>query len=170
MPGSKSTERAGSGKKIVVDRSAGGHSLLNCQAQVKKKEGKGGIIGVRGELLDNRLARLTFHFVPKVYPMIVNEFETRFGKANVLTFKENTILGQETLDTLVWRQDEEIWLLRRGRGQTTLLIHQDLKASRVLPEPSPPAKRGKPVSLEDIGIGKLDLTAPLPKIELPDAG
>ena len=67
-----------------------------------------------------------------------------------------------------WKSDDEIWLLGRTTGETALLIHQDLKASFSLPKPTPPSERGKPISLEDIGIGKLDLDATQPNIDLPD--
>ena len=83
---------------------------------------------------------------------------------------EQIIIDEKRVDYQIWQETGEMWLLSRGETGTALLVHQDMKASETLPAPRRAAKRGEPVSLDDLGIGKLDLNAPLPELNLPDAG
>ncbi len=157
-------------EKKIVERSAGAHELANCIVKASSEGQSSPLIELRAEFVDHRLARLTYRFAPGEYDRLVGELKARFGDGLAATFQENSLIEEMSTDYRVWRFDEVVWSLAKGEVETSVLVQHDLNATKVLPEPPPPAKRGKPVSLEDLGIGKLDLKAPDPKIELPDVG
>ncbi|MCP4679516.1 MAG: hypothetical protein GY854_29305 [Deltaproteobacteria bacterium] len=155
-------------KRKIVERSAGTHELANCVVKAVSKGQSSTLVELRAEFVDHRLARLTYRFAPGQYDRLVSELRARFGDGLATTFKEDSLIDGMSTDYRVWRFDEVVWSLAKGEVDTSVLVQHDLKATKVLPEPPPPAKRGKPISLEDLGIGKLDLKAPDPVIELPD--
>ncbi len=157
-------------EKAVKARPQGTHALVNCLAKSNTLNDPALIKEVRGEFVDNRLVRATFRFGQQEHNRILQKFEGRFGKASDVVFSEQTLLDESQKRYLAWKHNHLIWLLSKSEGGTTLLVHQDLKASNLLKESKQTSKRGKPVSLEDIGIGKLDLDAPLPEMKIPDAG
>ncbi|MCP4599669.1 MAG: hypothetical protein GY847_03865 [Proteobacteria bacterium] len=156
-------------EKIVVERSAGNHTLTNCVLNSKVNEASSPLIGVRAEFIDHHLTGLSYRFAPKEHDRLNSLLKERFGPGLYTTFQERTTLEKTSLKYQLWRFDDTLWIFSEGSEGTALLTHHDLAASRVLPKPLPPSKRGKPISLDDIGIGKLDLDAPDPEIELPDA-
>ncbi len=157
-------------ENVVEVRSRGTRILKNCQVKSNALKGQLPIKEIRGEFIDNKLVRLSFRFGSKAYPRVVQQLKQRFGEGSDVVFKEQTLLDELPEPYLAWKRANLVWLLAKSGGGTALLVHQDLQASQVLKEPPKTPKRGKPVSLEDIGIGKLDLNAPLPDIDHPDAG
>ncbi len=158
------------GDRVIIERSAGTHVLTNCILKPASHEKSTNLIELRGEFIDHRLARLTYRFSAATYDQISAQLGTRFGPGLKATFKEQSIVEEAAEEYHIWRFTDLLWTFSRGEAGTARLVQQDLAASRTLPEPPPPAKRGKPVSLDDLGIGKLDLDAPQPEIDIPDAG
>jgi hypothetical protein len=157
------------GDKMIVERTAGGHSIVNCV--LKTTEGMSStLIEVRGEFVDHKLARLSYLFAAGELARLTSELESRFDKALTAEFEELTPFEKVSREYRVWRFDNAVWTFYQLEEGTVALVQYDLKAIGQLPEAEQASKRGKPVSLEDIGIGKLDLNAPEPKIEIPDSG
>ncbi len=158
------------GEETIVERAKGNHALANCLIRTNRAAQSTALLEVRGEFIDDRLARTSFRLTPAAYDNIRKTIEGRFGKGATVTLTEQIIIEETKADYQIWQEAGEIWMLYKGETGTTLFVHQDLETSRTLPEPPKATKRGEPVSLEDLGIGKLDLNAPLPDLDLPDSG
>jgi hypothetical protein len=156
--------------RTIVERGRGSRALSNCTVLTNLAAQSTTLLELRGEFIDDRLARLTLRFKPEAFDKLKQDIERRFGKGAEMTLKEQMIVDEKRVDYQIWQETGEMWLLSRGETGTALLVHQDMKASETLPEPQRAARRGEPVSLDDLGIGKLDLNAPLPELDLPDAG
>jgi hypothetical protein len=155
--------------KLIVERASGGHSILNCV--LKGAEGSSStLVEVRGEFVDHRLARLTYLFAAGEFERLLGELESRFDKGLTTTFEERTPFEEVSREYRVWRFDNAIWTFYRMEEGTAALVRYELEAIAALPETEQASKRGKPVSLEDLGIGKFDLNAPEPEIYIPDSG
>jgi hypothetical protein len=156
-------------EKLIVERAAGGHSIVNC-VLTTTEERSSTLIEVRGEFVDHHLARLSYLFAAGERARLTDELESRFDKGLTATFEELTPFEKVSREYRVWRFDNAVWTFYQMEEGTVALVQYDLKTIGQLPESAPASKRGKPVSLEDLGIGKLDLNAPDPKIDLPDSG
>ncbi|MDJ0762270.1 MAG: hypothetical protein QNJ97_04705 [Myxococcota bacterium] len=158
-------------KQEITERAASGHTLRNCVLQTLTLEKSSSLVDVRGEFLDGRLVRLTYRLTAGAYGSALKDLTNRFGQGSDVAFKERAFLEEgEVHSYRVWQVADVLWTLSRGEAETALLTAHDVSATRDLPMPAKPSQRGKPVSLEDLGIGKLDLNAKDPAIELPDAG
>ncbi len=157
-------------EEIVVERPAGKHALSNCRIQSTDAAQTSLMLEILGEFVDNRLSRISYRFKAEERARILSSLQNRFGKGDPTTFVEQNMIEEQKIEYHYWRDNNQIWLLRAAEPFTVLLIQQDLNLGMMLPLPKEASKRGEPVSLEDIGIGKLDLKAPLPKLDLPDAG
>jgi hypothetical protein len=158
------------GHRLMIERPAGDHRLSNCTVRPTPNNEQQTIIEIRASFIDGHSARLTYRFSPGEFASLSGRMKQRFGPGGIVNMTDDILSMEKPEEYQYWKSDDEIWLLGRTTGETALLIHQDLKASFSLPKPTPPSERGKPISLEDIGIGKLDLDATQPNIELPDAG
>lgn len=153
----------------IVERSAVNRRLTNCIVREANGSKAANLLEVRGEFLDNRLNRLSFRFKPSELGSLRKTLEDRFDKGETIVLRDHLMMTEEEIPCQIWSEGDESWMLTRAEQETVLLVHQNWKEGLSLP-PAPKASvRGKPVSLEDIGIGKLDLNAPLPEVELPDA-
>jgi hypothetical protein len=138
------------GDREIVERSAGSHPVKVCLLKATAPDSSSPLLEIRGDFVDRRLARLTFRFFPGQYEPLAQELTARFGPGLETKFEEQT--------------------LSTGELENALLTETDLSATKDLKPPPKASERGDPVSLEDIGIGKLDLNEPLPEINLPDGG
>lgn len=157
-------------EKIIVERPGTGRRLSNCRLQSLSGTQSSTVIELRAEFVDDRLARATFRFRESERAMMLSMMQKRFG-----TGDDMVLTGEELVDTTkfnvhYWREGAELWLLFAPESGTVLLTRQDLQIGMSLPLPKGASKKGEPVSLDDIGIGKLDLKAPLPALDLPNTG
>jgi hypothetical protein len=157
-------------EKTVVERPAGRHALSNCRVQSTIAAQSSLLFEILGEFVDNRLSRISYRFRAEERARVLSLLRTRFGKGDDITLEEQSMIELKETQYHYWRDADQIWLLRASETETVLLIQQDLEAGKKLSLPKGASKRGEPVSLDDIGIGKLDLKAPLPTLDLPDAG
>lgn len=151
------------------ERSAGTHTLAFCSAAAGGGAQPSGLIDVRGELVDGRTVRLAFRFQAARRDGLAASLAARFGPGEKVELDEESLGGGKDRPCDAWKRGAELWLVGAGVGGSVVVVHQDLASSRALPAPQQ-SERGKPVSLEDIGIGRLDLKAAPPDIALPDAG
>jgi len=154
----------------VVERPRGPHALSNCVVRTAIAAQNTSLIELRGEFIGNRLARLSFRMKPDELSKLRQNIEGRFGAGAKVVLTEKLVVEEKKVDYQIWQEEGEIWLLSKGETGTALFVHQDRKGSESLPDPPKAAERGEPVSLEDLGIGKLDLNAPMPRLDLPDSG
>ncbi len=156
-------------KNEIVERSAVDRRLTNCIIRDAGGSKAANLLEIRGEFLDNQLNRISFRFKPAEHATLRQTLENRFGKGENIVFRDRLMMTEEDIPCQIWSEGDESWLLTRAEQETALLVHQNWKEGLSLP-PAPEASvRGKPVSLDDIGIGKLDLNAPVPELDLPDA-
>lgn len=154
----------------IVERGKGSHALTSCVVRTNLADQSTTLLEMRGEFIDNRLVRLSFRMKPAELEKLRKRIAARFGKGATLRLSEQLIVEETAQNYQIWQEKGEIWMLSKGATGTARFVHQDLEASEALPEPPKAAKRGEPVSLEDLGIGKLDLNAPMPELNLPDSG
>jgi hypothetical protein len=157
-------------EEIMQERSAGEHALLSCLVRGSASAESSAVLEIRGEFIDGHLSRLSFRLKPTEHTALKQNLTSRFGKGAEIVLEEDLMMERNKRPFALWKEKDEVWLLSRGEQDTTLLVHQDLKSSQALPPVAKASTRGKPVSLEDLGIGKLDLNAPMPDIEIPDSG
>lgn len=157
-------------EEVVEERPKGPHSLSNCVVRTTTATQSTSLLEIRGEFVDERLARLSFRVTRGELARLRQRIEARFGPGARMTLTETLIVDEVKTDTQIWSEANEIWLLSQTDSGTALFVHQDMALSDTLPRPPKAVKRGEPVSLEDIGIGKLDLNAPEPALDIPDAG
>jgi hypothetical protein len=161
------------GAKEIRERSAGNRLLTNCTVRSHSANQTPTLLEVRGGFIAGKLSRLSYRLVPSQYQATTKILETRFGPGDQMTFAEQMVIDDQATTYRYWTDKKEIWLLTQTDSGNALLVHQDLLSGSVLPMPQPVSRKGKPVSLEDIGIGQLDLKAPLPSLDginLPDGG
>lgn len=154
-------------EKVIAERSGKGRTLTNCHVRSSIGTQTSTLLEIRGEFIDDRLSRASFRFKEDGRAQILSLLQKRFGPGDDIVLSEQDIFGQKDMRVHYWRDNNEIWLLGEPTSGTVLLIHQDLKSGATLPLPEDASKKGEPVNLDDIGIGKLDLNAPLPELDLP---
>ena len=154
-------------EKQIVERPGTGHRLSNCLLHASEGAQSSKILEIRAEFIDDRLSRASFRFRAAERAQLLAMLRQRFGAGDDIVLTAQEILDAEQTKVHYWRDGDELWLLHEPEADAVLLVRQDLKSGLSLPEPKRPSKRGEPVSLDDIGIGKLDLKAPLPSMELP---
>jgi hypothetical protein len=150
---------------IVEERPATGHDVSNCALQQASFPGEPSLRVVRGEFVDGALARVSFLFAAEAETGVRAELEKLLGEGETRLLREPAAAGDEEREAMAWQRGDELWTLSRGRDGLIAVVRQDLRVSRTLPAPLPPSVRGKPVSLDDLGIGRLDLEAPLPSVD-----
>ncbi|MDD5306642.1 MAG: hypothetical protein PHU25_04905 [Deltaproteobacteria bacterium] len=150
---------------IVEERPAGGHAVSNCAVQQASFPSQPSLRLVRGEFVDRALARVTFLFATEAEAGLRAELEKRLGEGGKRDLREPVGAGGGEREVMLWTRGDELWMLSRGSSGLAVVVRQDLRLSRALPAPLPPSVRGKPVSLDDIGIGRLDLKAPIPNVD-----
>ena len=154
-------------EKRIVERPGTGHALSNCRLQSSSGSQSSKLLEVRGEFIDNRLSRLRFRFPEAERAGMMQQLAARFGPGDDIELSDEDILEARKLTVHYWRDGDDLWTVEAGTSGTVILTHQDLTQSKTLPAPAEASRKGEPVSLDDIGIGKLDLKAPLPTVDLP---
>ncbi len=158
-------------RQVIEDRMAGDHQLESCRVQVEKTEQSSPLLFIRGEFIDSKLAKVVFHFRPGQKDSIVEDLVSRWGKARQMVLTERSIVDPaKQRETLAWQRGNELRLLWEGSSGTTIVVRYNLASGEKLRPPAPASVRGKPVSLEDLGIGKLKLSAPPRVLKLTDGG
>ena len=157
----------------IRDRFAGNLRLTHCTVRSLSSTQTTTLLEIRGEFISDKLSRISYRIDASQRVNVLKTLTTRFGTGNDITLIEEVIIEDLPSKYRYWRDENEVWLLSAGEADTAVLVHQDLKSGRALSLPTPSTRKGNPVSLEDIGIGKLDLNAPLPSLDgiaLPDSG
>ena len=153
-------------EKEIVERPGGDLTLTACTIRAHSAEQTSTLLEIKGEFVADELSRLVFRFTSSQAVNVEESLKKRFGEGDTVTVKEQVIIEETPASYRYWRDKKEVWLLTRGTNDTVLLIHQDLVSGATLKKPAPIAEKGKPVSLDDIGLGgKLDLNAPLPNLD-----
>jgi hypothetical protein len=155
------------GGEAMVERTPAGHDLEGCALLRAGSGAPSGLATVRGDHVDGRLVSVAFSFPPEEEPRLRQALEGRFGPATRRSMTLRTLLGEEPREANLWNVGDTAWLLLPGATAVTL-VHQDPRAAAGLGRPAPVPVRGRPVSLDDIGLGGgLDLDTPL---RPPDLG
>lgn len=153
--------------RAIIERSGRGRELSNC-ALLQAGAGRSShLVSARGEFVDGELERVTFAFAPQRFDDLVGELESRFGAGAVVTLEERSavLLDSENMEGRLWKRGGELVALVRGDREVRL-IRQDASLGQKLPKMPAAAERGKPVNLDDIGLGGgLDLDAALPEVD-----
>ena len=162
-------------EKSVTERVASKGPITTCLVRSHHLKQTSTLIEIRGEFLDGKLSRMTFSFDKSRYQSLESALKMRFGEGDSMRLVEQVIIEDEEKTYQYWTDEKEIWLLSDRKEDPIVLIRQDLlSGQRGLKKRAPVPKKGVPISLDDIGIGKLDLNdAPLPDltgIEIPDGG
>jgi hypothetical protein len=155
------------GERAITERSGRGHDLGNCTLQQAGSDRSWSLTSARGELVDGKLVRVTFAFGPDQHDRLAQDLTSRFGAGKGLELEERSavLLDAETRQCSLWRRQGELIALVRGEREARL-IRQSASLVELLPPMPEAAERGKPVDLDDIGLGGgLDLDAPLPSVE-----
>lgn len=151
----------------VTERSGRGRELSNCALLQAGSNRTWKLLSARGEFVDGELKRLTFAFSAERFDELAAELASRFGQGAAITLEDRSavLLDSEQRDSRLWKRAQELFALVEGDREARLVRqHRDL-ADLLQPMP-PAAERGKPVSLDDIGLGGgLDLDAALPDVE-----
>ena len=159
--------------KKIEERPAGDHRLTYCSWKKQIRDSTDELIEIRADFLDGRLVKVSFRYPASNYSAVENRITKRLGPGGGIALAEQMDAERVETEYHYWMQQNELWLLSRVTAGHVLLICQDLKVDTLLPGPVAASKKGQPVSLEDLGIGSLDLNAPLPEIPnvpLPDSG
>ena len=150
----------------IVERPGKGHALSNCRLQSSVGTQSSTMLEVRGEFIDDRLSRVRFRFPEAERPRILHLLSTRFGPGDDIVLSNEDILETEKVSLHYWRDGDDLWTVETGMSGTVILTHENLAREKNLPAPAKAARKGEPVSLDDIGIGKLDLKADLPSVDV----
>jgi hypothetical protein len=147
--------------------------LTYCSWKKQPPDSTDDLIEIRADFLDGRLVKVSFRYPASDYSAVVNRITKRFGPGGGIALAEQMDAERVETEYHYWMQQNELWLLSRVTAGHVLLTYQDLNVDTILPGPVAASKKGQPVSLEDLGIGSVDLDAPLPeipKIVLTDSG
>ncbi len=155
-------------EKLIVERPGKGHRLSNCRLPAFAGAQSSTVLEIRAEFMDDKLCRVSFRFREAERAQLLALLQRRFGPGDDIVLSEQVLIDAKQTKVHYWRDGDELWLLHEPDEGSVLLIRQDLKSGRLLPLPQAASRRGEPVSLDDIGIGKLDLKAPLPTLDLPE--
>ena len=163
-------------KGVVVERKAGGGALSNCALMQAGRKKSWSLLSAKGEFLGDSLVSVALVFKADFGGGLAKEISDRFGPGEERKIEERTLLGDREVTMRLWRIGEELWALEAGE-KTTRLVLQDTARLKDLEDLPPPPEKGKPVNLDDIGLGGgLDLDDELddiPQLDLepsPDAG
>lgn len=153
-------------ENAIVDRAAGGHALENCLLELPASERHPSLMLVRAEFVDSRLVKVSYRFAPGRRDSLATALTGRFGDGEEVSLEERSIFDQRATTATLWHAGNEIWALFSTGEGADLVVRQDRVACGTLPSSTGAegAEKGKPVSLDDLGIGKLDLNAPLPEV------
>jgi len=153
--------------RTITERAGRGRSLTNCALLQAGSNRSWSLLSARGELVDGKLARLTFSFPAERFDALASELESRFGPGAEIELEDRSavLLDSETRQSRLWKRDHELFALVRGDREARL-VRQDTALAEQLPQMPAAAERGEPVELDDIGLGGgLDLDAALPDVE-----
>jgi len=153
--------------RTITERSGRGRELSNCALLQAGSNRSWSLLSARGELVDGKLMRVTFAFPAERFDVLAAELESRFGTGAVATLEDRSavLLDSEDRDSRLWKREHELFALVRGDREVRF-VRQDTTLGKQLPPMPAAAERGKPVSLDDIGLGGgLDLDAALPDVE-----
>ena len=154
------------GSRTLSERSGHGRSLSQCTLLQASAGRSWNLASIRGDFIDGSLAAVSFHFGPGDPATLVSDLEGRLGPGDRVSLEARSILDTGQREHLLWRDGaDELWALDLDRGEGHTLTHQLSALVLSLPTARGASRRGVPVSLEDLGLGEVDLTAPL-----PDAG
>lgn len=155
----------------MSERGSGDHSLSNCTfLQIGSASQSWKPVSARGELVDGRVASITFRFPSVGHDSLAKEIEKRFDRGTARKITRISAVGESSADMLLWKVDDELWVLHGGQ-QETILVRQSPALLNALPEPPKASVKGVPVSLDDIGLGGgLDLNDNLDDIPTIDGG
>jgi hypothetical protein len=155
----------------MSERGSGDHLLSNCTfRQIDSASQSSKPVSARGELVDGRLASITFRFPSVGHDSLAKEIEKRFDRGTARKITRISAVGESSADMLLWKVDDELWVLHGGQ-QETILVRQSPALLIGLPEPPKASVKGVPVSLDDIGLGGgLDLNDNLDDIPTIDGG
>ena len=155
----------------MSERGSGDHSLSNCTfLQVGSAGQSGKPASVRGEFVDGRLVSITFRFPSAGHDGLAREIEKRFAQGTARKIKQISAIGESSADMLLWKVDDELWVLGGSQRETTL-VRQSPAALSGFPKPPKASVRGVPVPLDVIGLGGgLDLNDDLDDIPIVDGG
>jgi len=159
---------------VSSERSVGDGSLSNCALLQAGARKSWRLVSAKGEFLAGSLVSATFDFPQDGHGEILAEMTARFGPGEGRELESRSLLGTGRRAVTLWKVKGSLWILERGE-RTARLVHQDPERLARLPEPAPAAKRGVPVSLDDIGLGGgLDLDEKglddIPLVQPDDAG
>ncbi len=145
-------------RSLIEERPAGGRELSGCALLQAGSLKSWELIAVRGALLDGRLISLGFTFVPEAFEGLERRLTGRFGSGAAGELLERSAVEEVERPARIWKAGGDLWALFRDERKTSLL-RQRAEAAAKLPRPLPPARRGEPVDLGDIGLGgPLDLS------------
>ncbi|MFO8072952.1 MAG: hypothetical protein R6V85_13850 [Polyangia bacterium] len=145
-------------RSLIEERSAGGRELTGCALLQAGSLKSWELIAVRGALLDGKLVSLGLTFVPEAFDDLERRLTERFGAGAAGELLERSAVEEVERPARIWKAKGDLWALFRNE-RTIGLLCQRAEAAAKLPRPLPPARRGEPVDLEDIGLGgPLDLS------------
>ena len=155
----------------MSERGSGGHSLSNCTfLQIGSAGQSSELVSIRGEFVDGRLVSITFRFPAAGRDSLAKEIEKRFAGGTARKIKQIWAIGESSADMLLWKVDDDLWMLG-GSKRETILVRQSPASLSGMPEQPKASVKGVPVSLDDIGLGGgLDLNDDLDDVPIVDSG
>lgn len=153
--------------RTITERSGRGLALANCALLQAGSDRSWSLLSARGEFVNGKLMRLTFAFPIQRFDALAAELGSRFGPGAETTLEDRSavLLDSEDRESRLWTRDKELIALVKGDREVRL-VRQDAALGRLLPPMPAASKRGKPVNLDDIGLGGgLDLDASLPAVD-----
>jgi hypothetical protein len=153
--------------RTITERSGRKRSLSNCALLQAGSNRSWSLLSARGEFVDGKLMRLTFAFPKEGFAKLAAELESRLGAGAEVTLEDRSavLLDSEARKSRLWKRDQELYALVEGDREARL-IRQDAALGNLLPPMPEAGERGKPVDLDDIGLGgRLDLDASLPDVD-----
>ncbi len=153
-------------KGLISERPVVDGTLSNCALMQAGENKSWQLLSAKGEFLKGVMVGATYNFPADYHGGLLREMTARYGPGEERQLRVINLLGDGSATMRLWSVDDKLWALEKGKGVTRLL-HQDTDELTGLPEPTPPAEKGKPVSLDEIGLGGgLDLNDDLD--DIPD--
>jgi hypothetical protein len=111
----------------------------------------GNLSSVRAFFMQNRLVSITYRFKKDAYKILNGHLSKRFGPSQSRELTRLSIIDNQKEQISLWKVKNDIWALQQQSNNTDL-IRQDSDKLKDLPLPPKPSQKGKPVSLDDLGI------------------